>query len=751
MNILKTKRSYASKSFITVASVAAVSYASTTAAQNQQDPPQEPRKTPRAIEEVMVTAQKRAESAQDVAIAISAFSGQDLENMGVEAGIEITQRVPNMNYFAIFGEASSPSMTLRGIGLSNFADTWEAPVGLYVDEVYRGNPAGSGMQLFDVERVEVLRGPQGTLFGRNTSAGLVHHITNDPTETFEADASVQLGSYNQRIFEGAVSGPLSDSVRGRLAVKKNDSDGWQTNGVDGQDLGTTDTLGYRAKLAIDFTDRVNLLLDVHGSEADQQTVGFVHMGYLDPADTATFCSVSRIQNGECISSIGGAGTGREEAGGWGPEHVSSGAADGLKTEIETFGASAKLVIAADNFDITSITAIEQMDKLLEDDFDATAVVWFDEQYKADTEQFSQELRISGATDTMDWVSGLYYFKDDRDLITQAPTTTDAENFGGYWHNEYMDQDTESYAIFAQIDKALTNTLSLTVGGRYTWEEKNADLSNRGEPSYYGDQHFTDTIKEDGFSGRLGLDYTPTDNTLYYASLSSGLKSGGFNGSYVGSQGAFGPVEKETMTSLEAGYKATLAGGRARLNLAVFAYELEDFQAQLWDSSTGSADIANLGDVSGRGLEAELTYLLTDNFEIISGLGLLDTEIDSELVTNVGGQEIAIDGNEMPSAPGISANIVARYYLNNWTLQADYTWVDEHELQLENDPWSKQDAYGITNAQVSWNSGAWTVTGAVKNLLDEEYFTYQNTGGDDWGYAVWGAPQTAYVKVNYSFY
>ncbi|MBU2887779.1 TonB-dependent receptor [Gilvimarinus agarilyticus] len=751
MQTLKTKRRNASASLAIAVSIAAASYAGATIAQEQDGATQEQGQNTRAIEEVMVTAQKRSESAQDVAIAISAFSGEDLDKMGFEEGINITQQVPNMNYFAIFGEASSPSLTLRGIGLSNFADTWEAPVGLYVDEVYRGNPSGSGMQLFDVQRIEVLRGPQGTLFGRNTSAGLVHHITNDPTEDFEANASLQLGSYNQSIFEGAVSGALTDNVRGRFAVKKSDSDGWQTNGIDGQDLGTTDTLGYRGKLAIDFTDNVNLLLDVHGSDADQQTVGFVHLGYQDPTNTNNRCATASILEGDCISvTIPGALTGREEAGGWGPEYASSGAADGLKTEIETFGASAKLSITTDKFDITSITALETMDKLLEDDFDATSIIWFDEQYKADTEQFSQELRISGATDSMDWVSGIYYFKDERNLATQGPTTSDAIIFEGYWHNEYIDQNTESYAVFGQIDKALSNTLSLTVGARYTWEEKDAVLSNRGEPSYYGDQLFADEIDEEGFSGRLGLDYTPNDNTLYYASLSRGLKSGGFNGSYVGSVGAFGPVEKETMTSLEAGYKATLGGGRARLNVAVFAYELEDFQAQLWDSSTGSADISNLGDVHGHGLEAELTYLVTDDFELITGLGLLDTEIKSDLVTNVAGQVIEIDGNEMPSAPATSLNLVARYYLGDWTLQADYSWLGDHELQLENDPWSKQEAYGILNAQVSWRSGAWAVTGAVKNLLDEEYFTYQNTGGDDWGYAVWGAPQTAYVKLDYSF-
>ncbi len=206
-----------------------------------------------------------------------------------------------------------------------------------------------------------------------------------------------------------------------------------------------------------------------------------------------------------------------------------------------------------------------------------------------------------------------------------------------------------------------------------------------------------------------------------------------------------------MTSLEAGYKADFAGGRGRLNIAAFAYEYEDLQAQLWDSSIGAANISNLGDVSGRGLEAELNWILSDSFEVIGGLGLLSTDIDSDLITTVGGVDIPIDGNEMPSAPGLTYNLVGRYYLGDtWTFQLDYTWQDDHYLQLENDPWSKQDAYGIANARIAWTSvsGAYSVAVAVNNLFDEEYFTYLNTGGSDWGYGVWGAPQTAYIKFTY---
>ena len=320
------------------------------------------------IEEVTVTAQKREQSLQDVSVAVSAFSGDALEKMGYEEGLEITQQVPNMNFFAIFGEASSPSVSLRGISLVNFSDSWESPVSIYVDEVYRGNPAGSAIQLFDLQRVEVLRGPQGTIYGRNTTGGLVHYVSNKPSYEFEASLSGEFGSYDQQIFEGMVSGPLMDGVRGRLAVKSSRNDGWQTNVVNGDKLNTTDNLGYRGLLAFDVGNGGELLLNVHGSEADQDTVGFAHMGYLESADPgAATCPVSAIQNGQCTSATFDV-TGAEAVNGnYDPEHVASGASGGLVTEIDTSGTSATLELPFDGFRLTSITAYEELDKFLQDE------------------------------------------------------------------------------------------------------------------------------------------------------------------------------------------------------------------------------------------------------------------------------------------------------------------------------------------------------------------------------------------------
>lgn len=740
-----------------------------------------------ALDTVIVTAQKREQSAQDVSVAVSAFSGDALEELGYEAGLEINQQVPNMNFFAIFGEASSPSISMRGISLVNFSDSWESPVSIYVDEVYRGNPAGSAIQLFDLERVEVLRGPQGTLFGRNATGGLVQYITAAPTDEFEAHASVQVGSYSQRIFEGAVSGALADGVRARLAVKVNQDDGWQVNNGDSindygvpvntsKKLNETNNYGFRGKLEFDIGATSELLLDVHGSSADQQSVGFAHMGYLDfNADGSISdqrCSVARIHRGECTSNTF-ATTGIIQAGGdFNPEDVSSsiGGADGIKTEIDTFGAYARFIADFEAFTLTSVTAYESLEKLLEDDGDGVSAgpnldpegntfdVFFDEEYTADAEQITQELRLNGNTDRTQWVAGVYLYDDVRELTTQNPADEefDAAADIGFAHFEDVTLDTQSWAIFGQMEYDLSNALTLITGLRYTDEEREFDYLR--DPTYYGESlTVQDSLSEDALTGRLGLDYRPDDSTLIYGSVSTGHRTGGYSASYNNQPESFEPVSKEEITNFEVGWKKTFADNRARFNTAAFIYELEGFQAQLFENvSTGNV-ILNAGDLTGMGLEAELNYRVTNNFEVRAGLGLLDTELDSDRSTIVAGDVLALDGNELPSAPAVSYNLLARYYQmlsggSELAFQLDYSWQDEHFLQVENDAFSRHPDYGIANAKITWHSADrnWSVSGFVKNLTDEEYFTYQNTLGDDWGYGVWGKPRTWGVRVGWEF-
>lgn len=716
------------------------------------------------IEEVVVTAQKRSQSLQDVSVAVSAFSGDAIEQMGFQEGLDITQQVPNMNFFAIFGEASSPSVSLRGMSLVNFSDSWESPVSIYVDDVYRGNPAGSAIQLFDLERVEVLRGPQGTLYGRNTTGGLMHYVSRKPTHEFEVSVNARLGSYDERIIEGAISGPFSDSVRARLAIRSNKNDGWQTNVTTGEKLNDTDTFGYRGQLEFDLSDAGNILLNVHGSEADQSTVGFAHMGYLDQngavnidSDLIDTCSISRIQDGLCSSNeLGVTGIGVVN-GKFDPEHVSTGAADGLATIIDTAGASATLTWDFDSFQLTSITAYEELDKLLQDDGDGTPIIWFDEQYSVDAEQYTQEVRLNGSSSWMEWVGGLYYYKDDRGLKTQAPTQADADAFGYWFHEEVVALDTTSWAIFGQTELDVSDQITLVFGARYTDEER--EFSERAGPTFYsyGPFYVEDDLAEDAFTWRAGLDWRPMTDTLVYANISTGFKSGGYSASYNFSPLATAPVEPEEMLNFELGYKATLAGGRVRLNAAAFAYELEDFQSQIFLTVADGSVVKNVGDVTGTGAEVEITAQVTESFELIAGLGLLNTELDSDEVFTVALDSYPADGNELPSAPGLTYNLVGRYYFELGTMgsmvfQADYAWQDDHYLQVENDPYSFHESYGIVNAKVSWLSPdeTFTVDAFVENATDEEYFTYQNTLGDEWGYAVWGKPRWAGIDVGVKF-
>ena len=750
------------------------------AAEVQEDKPQKAAKKQSVVEVIQVTASKRSESIQEVPMAVSAFSGETLEKLGLQEGLNITQHVPNMNFFAIFGEASSPSMSIRGISLVNYSDSWESPVSIYVDDVYRGNPAGSAMQLFDISRLEVLKGPQGTLFGRNNTGGLVHHITNNPHDEFEAKASVQFGTYNQKIVEGVLNMPITDGIRSRLAVKMNKADGWQTNhaspvndyglDVDTQDLNSTDSLAYRLKFAFDIGEESELLLDFHGSEADQTSVGFAHMGYLDPI-TGDRCSIKRIHNGECTSNTFGT-TGIAEAGGqWGPEHVSSSISGGTVTQIDTTGVSAKLTIPlTDNIELTSITALEKMDKFLQDDGDGVGLsgvgfnVFFDEQYRSDTEQITQELRLNGHTEKTKWVAGLYYYDDSRQMRTQNPAGADFASAVpiGFAHQEDVLLETESWAVFGQLDYDLTDDLTLVAGLRYTTDDRTYHYER--PVSYYGlldptdadgDGDFNDpvddTLDEDGFSGRLGLNYHLDADTLLYASVSTGLRAGGFSASYNSKPAAFEPVKQEKNTSIEAGFKTTFLDGKARLNGAVFSYTLEGFQAQVFETLATGSVILNAGDVDGIGAELDLTYAITEDFEVIASLGLLDTELDSDKSTIVAGETVSLDGVSLPSAPELSYSLIGRYYIGNVSLQLDYSWQDEHFLQVENDPYSKSPSYGIANASIDWTSedGAWGVSFFAQNLADEEYFTYQNSLGDDWGYGVWGKPRTFGLKFKWN--
>ena len=405
------------------------------------------------IEEILVTATKRTQNLQDISVSMTALSGDKLDAFGFEDTRDIFSQIPNVSS----SEGSfSADITIRGNSTLNPSLAGEDNVALYFDEVYRPAAFYGGGVMMDVERAEVLRGPQGTLFGRNSTAGLVHFISRKPTEEQEGYLNFEYGSYGTNIVETAISGPISDQVRGRLALKYHQDDGFQDNqGPAGGKLGVTDRLMGRAQLDIDINDDMNLLLSLEASDADDIGKAFNHWGLYDPA-TYEICDAKRALASQCVG--GGALLGLTEWNDPNPdvtrpytEHDPS-AGDGRYT-LETETVIAKLTWQLNNdMEFVSISALDSIDRYFNTDEDGSAVGMFglyqyDDTYTVDADQFSQEFHLSGGDEGRNWLVGLFYLDDDR---------SSTSGVAGYeWGvDENPDTmaniDTKSYAVFGEI-------------------------------------------------------------------------------------------------------------------------------------------------------------------------------------------------------------------------------------------------------------------------------------------------------------
>lgn len=701
------------------------------------------------LEEVVVVAQKREQNLQDVAVSVSAFSGEDIKALGVERALDLVNHVPNLEVLTIFGDAQQPSLHIRGVGLASFTDSFEPPISMYVDEVYKGAGVGQTIQLFDLERVEVLRGPQGTLFGRNSTGGLLNLITRKPTEDFSMEASVSYGSDSETAFEGVVSGPLSDSVRGRLALRDMTHDGWSEGNFDGEDYADADTFGVRGMLEFDIGEKGSLLLRANHSSAEGNTSAIGVSGSLDPA-TNELCSLSQLKTGGCYSPSGIAFDGNpftgNSLGGFDPEHVpgQTAASYGVdpRQEVDVTGYAASLDWDFDSWQLTAIGAIEDTEKYYFED-----LVIFSDGFTLDATQKTFELRGSGETKSGDWLVGLYYFDDEKDMGSFDPTP-------GFGFSTRGIQDTTSWALFGQTSFALSDSLSLTLGARYTEEEKEIDYTN---------DLGLDTMRDwdtDGVTGRVGLDWKLAEDTLLFLTYSTGFKSGGFNGQFVFSEASLDPVEDETIETVELGIKTDFWERRARLNATVFATRYDDIQLTTLAATPGggvATRLRNAGAADMAGLEAELSLLPIENLQISASFSYIDTElVDDETVVS-GGYTTLIKGNELPMTPSTSYSLLARYSiptaeLGKFVLQANYSWKDDHWFSVENLETEREEGYGLLSARVSWLSEdeKYRVEVFGDNLTDEEYFLYLANLSTSAVVSTWSRPRTYGIKFTYQY-
>ena len=703
------------------------------------------------LEEIVVTAQKREQNLQEVPVAITAFTGEAIAQLGFQEPHDIFSQAPNVTFN---DEGTIPQFNVRGIQLYDFGDGNEPPVGFYVDEIYFGTLAGQTVGLFDVERIEILRGPQGTLYGRNTTGGLVHVVSRKPSEALEASASFQYGSYDQRIFEAGIGGRLGERARARVAVKYHQDDGWQDNDFTGTKFAVTDTLAARMMLDIDLTDDISVLMNVHGGDMDNVTQGYGMMGLLDPSTRAP-CSTAAARAGDCVNAVGL------------PSHLDPEEAvtdaSVLAEDIDTVGGYIKITWMMGETELVSITGYESVDKFFQEDADASTapitsnlnivtggavplnIPAFTTDYNVEAEQFTQEIRLARSSAKSNWVAGVFYYDDDKDRLDfNVPMATAALGATLGIDNESR-LATRSWALFGQGDYDLSDQWSVTGGIRYTDETKDLLISNDFQaPAFTDSEH----LATNRVTFRMGLSWRPQADTMLYASMATGFKSGAFKTTFA-TPGQAKPAAEEQLTNYELGLKSTLLGERMRLNAAFFYSDYEDFQVQTVTTINGvpGSILANAGDVDIVGMELEAVIAATADLELLVGVGWLDGEVESD--------NPLFHEKEPGLAPGISLNALARYtfpvdmFGGNLSLSSSVSYLGDYFITPENQPTMVQDAHALWNARLRWTSASerFSIEGFVDNIRDEEYAIGAFSVGDfAYNAFIWGKPRWAGIRI-----
>ena len=702
------------------------------------------------LEEIIVTAQKQEQRIQDVGIAISALSGDQIDQLGLKTSVEVANQVPGLASTNVTSNEAFAFFSIRGVVQTDFNDNQEAPVAVYEDETYFAMPSMSGVPLYDLDRVEVLLGPQGTLFGRNATGGLLHFVTAKPTEELEGSLKFSAGSYNLFRGEGAVSGPLTERILGRFAFRISNRDGYVDNNI-GPDLREEDSKAFRGQLLFKLGDNTDLLAKVYGDVQDDPLVGPYQYfaSDLGPDGVSRFCqgcgwTANGTDDGDDnrsgsfnVDPEGGLRTG-------GPETI---------LDRELYGATVTLNHDAETFSVTSITDFKAFNHEYGEDSDATEYVISTYFKEANFDQFSQELRVNGETSNLNWIGGLYYLQADLDASSgfQFPPT--------YVPAYFAQQDTKSIGVFGQVEVDVSDTLSLSAGARWTKDEKDLDYVftclGGGEFCIPYEGFLQDFVpreysrSDDLWTAKVGLEWAVSEDQLVYASVNRGTKGGGFNapldGFLTDDQVPFKP---EKLMAYEIGYKGTHAEGRLQLNASAYYYDYSDYQAFFFTTTT--TNLFNT-DAEIYGGEVSLLFAPAEGWDVVAGLALMDTSVD--------GVPSLADELHMILAPEQTANVLVRkeWFLGNsaaLTAQVDANYVSKRQFSAVKTGVTIGDSYFLTNARVQYTAqeGRWQLGVNVHNLFDEEWreFAFDITAFGNYTIITHNVPRMVSADIRFSF-
>ncbi|MCP5181585.1 MAG: TonB-dependent receptor [Pseudomonadales bacterium] len=742
-----------------------------------------------ALEEVVVTARRKEESLQEVPVAVSVLTGDELLEQGGLKIDAIGKTIPNVHFEAAGGTSGvkSPEIFIRGMGQSDFIPVEDPAVGIYIDGVYMARNIGSVFDLIDVERIEVLRGPQGTLFGRNTIGGAVNIVSRAPTDEFGGSVSVAGGDDGYLELRGTINVPMGDRAAGRLSAFKRERDGYvKALQYDNLKLGDDNIWGARASFRVDFTENLSLSLAGDYSNAEETPSAITPVGAIGRFNGQNVVMANPTQNfataynnlysgnAAACATISGQATNPACYGPvWstGSMYKSNSvfvdnAGNKIKPEqgVEVWGGNATLTWQIGPVELKSITSYREFDIHLFNDLDFSPFILFANNHDEYTEeQRSQEFQISGNLfdDRVDYVLGYYYFDEKgREAIFNQITFLPPLSLPPDFFFQYLDRiiDNDSQAIFGQVNVRLLDELTLTLGARYTESDKSFTMLTRRRVGPVLNQSGQLETKET--TPLVSLTWNVTEDVMIYATYSEGYRDGSYAARFTGVVPDPLPnYDPEYVKNYEIGMKSTWLDGRMRLNLTLFNMDYSDMQISASSSAVATSSTKeNLGDATLQGLELELSALVNEYLTVGVNLGVMDDQIDSLKGTLISNTIVISEDSDLPMTPDWTLALMAKFEYplaagHRLFFRADYTVKDDYYTRAENIPEALIDDYRSLNLSAGFLSADdhWDFTVGMRNATDESYYesvTPFITFGLAFGQPV--RPRTTYATLTYRF-
>ncbi|HWW25390.1 MAG TPA: TonB-dependent receptor [Caulobacter sp.] len=690
-----------------------------------------------ALDEIVVTAQKRAENLQDVPVSVTALTADQLKDQRVGDVLALSGLSPGLQ-IKTDDNAANPRIFIRGIGVNDFNPSTASAVGVYVDGVYVASPLAQMSGFYDLQQVEVLRGPQGTLYGRNTTGGAINVTTKKPSATPEGDLAVDYGRFNSLNVQGGFGGPIADTLAFRIAGLYDKSDGYTLNRLTGNKGNDADRKAVRG--ALRWTPDDKLTVDVSASYSKSsggsiltynrslvaQTAEAASTADPDPTFGYIFCKPAYYTSGQCTNVAGYANTSTDKYQG---DYRFEG-----KDIVKLFGATSAISYDFGGVTLYSITGYQRAKRDDYEETDANPISIFDARYIAEQDTTSQEFRLqSNSATALRWVAGLYAARDNLDNDSHYnvlevlrvpdpvnnPTGMDPANSIGVF-GWPLHQKTTSYAAFGQVDYDLTPKLTLTGGLRWSQDKKTFHYVSDVDYGLLTLFEYDNQKTFSSISGRVGLRYALSDDANVYATYNRGTKSGGFFSGQTTDPADLGPYRDETVNAYEVGAKSEFLDRRLRVNVSAFYYDYKDLQVYTVIQRNGLPVqlFTNASKARVYGGEAEIEARPMTGLSLTLGASLLNAEYKDF-------QSLGDDysGNTLPSAPKASLNGAARYEhpvgTGKLISQLDFTYRGKVFYDTANTERLSDKARAYVNGQLGWAfaDGRYELGVWGKNLAD----------------------------------